>query len=44
MPDDKYKFITFVSDSTSDTTIRMGRVSANAYSNLLTTIDFKDVS
>ena len=44
MPSDIYKFITFVSDSTSDTTIRMGRVSSNGYSNLLTTIDFKDIS
>ena len=44
MPSDIYKFITFVADSTSDTTIRMGRVSTNGYSNLLTTIDFKDIS
>ena len=44
MPSDAYKFITFVADSTSDTTIRMGRVSTNGYSNLLTTIDFKDIS
>lgn len=38
------RFIYMVGDSTSDTEIRMGRVSVNGYSNKYNSIDFNDVS
>lgn len=38
------RFIYMVGDSTSDTTLRLGRVSVNGYSNKYNSIDFEDVS
>lgn len=38
------RFIYIVGDSTSDTKLRMGRVSLNGYSNYYNSIDFDDVS